>query len=188
MIRGKERKGLLQPSPAMRMMSCFWVSRILAVHHAPPRSARSSALSASRAAAAFSSRWAIEPVPGMGSMTGERARSQARATCAGVAPRRAATRCSPGRAQRATSAERIPRKEGYAGLLAGGEHVVVLAVPDVVLVLHRDDGRDAARLLELPHGHVGDAEVADLAGALQFHQRAHATRRTGPCGSGAWNW
>jgi hypothetical protein len=41
-------------------------------------------------AAQFSSRWATDEVPGMGSMTGERASSQARAIWAGVAPWRAA--------------------------------------------------------------------------------------------------
>jgi hypothetical protein len=54
-------------------------------------SARSSAVRRSRAAAMFSSRWSSEPVPGMASITGEFASIQASATCATVAPCRAAT-------------------------------------------------------------------------------------------------
>ena len=38
------------------------------------------------AASTFSSRWATLEVPGIGSITGERCSSQARASCAGVAP------------------------------------------------------------------------------------------------------
>jgi hypothetical protein len=36
-----------------------------------------------------------------------------------------------------------------------------------------NDGRDAARLIDLRDRHVGDAEMADLAGALQLGERAH---------------
>src|SRR5499427_8070184 len=57
-------------------------------------SCRSSVERRTRAAATFSSRCATDDVPGMGTMTGERASSQAIATCTGVAPRRRATRLS----------------------------------------------------------------------------------------------
>jgi Transposase DDE domain group 1 len=50
-------------------------------------SCRSSVERGIRAAATFSSRCASDDVPGMGTMTGERASSQAIATCTGVAPR-----------------------------------------------------------------------------------------------------
>src|SRR6516165_4904757 len=57
-------------------------------------SCRSSVERRIRAAATFSSRCATDDVPGMGTMTRERANSQAIATCMGVAPRRRATRAS----------------------------------------------------------------------------------------------
>jgi hypothetical protein len=50
-----------------------------------PSSWNSSPVSRSAAAARFSSRCATDEVPGIGSITGERASSQARATWAGVA-------------------------------------------------------------------------------------------------------
>src|SRR5262249_9512995 len=57
-------------------------------------SCRSSVERRIRAAATFSSRCASDDVPGMGTITGEWASSQAIATCTGVAPRRRATRPS----------------------------------------------------------------------------------------------
>ena len=57
-----------------------------------PRDPRS--LSSSAAAATFSSRWTTDPVPGIGSIWGERARSHAIATCTGLTPCRAATACT----------------------------------------------------------------------------------------------
>jgi hypothetical protein len=76
------------------------------------------------------------------------------------------------RAQERARSERKPGDERDAGLLAGGEDAVRRAVLQVVLVLHRHDGRDAARLLELAQVDVGHAEMTDLAGALQIGQRA----------------
>jgi hypothetical protein len=52
---------------------------------ASPSRASSSAVSSSSAAATFSSRCSTELVPGIGSITGARASSQANATCPGVA-------------------------------------------------------------------------------------------------------
>src|SRR5436190_18926243 len=52
----------------------------------------SSSVRRTRAAATFSTTWATLEVPGMGKMTGDRARSQADATCDGVTFFRAATR------------------------------------------------------------------------------------------------
>ena len=67
----------------------------------PPRrgSASSSSESSSSAAATFSSRWATDDVPGIGSITGERRSSQASATWPGSrrARRRSAQRRRPAR-------------------------------------------------------------------------------------------
>src|SRR5262249_34196256 len=60
--------------------------------HRCSSAARSSRDSLTLAASAFSSRCSIERVPGMGSITGERARSHASATC--VTASRAAMRCT----------------------------------------------------------------------------------------------
>src|ERR1700730_10733085 len=51
----------------------------------PARVWNSSALRRIEATAKFSSRWAVEEVPGIGSMTGERCSSHASAICRGVA-------------------------------------------------------------------------------------------------------
>src|SRR6516225_9472498 len=51
--------------------------------------------SSNAAAARFSRRWFVEDVPGISRMLGERSRSQASATCIGVAFKDAATRSSP---------------------------------------------------------------------------------------------
>ena len=48
---------------------------------------------------------------------------------------------------------------------------VVLAVREVVVVLHADDRRDAARLRDLGGRDVAQAEMADQALALELGQR-----------------
>src|SRR5437588_10797973 len=47
-----------------------------------------------------------------------------------------------------------------------------MAVADVVAVLHRDDGNDFARLVELLHGDVREPDMAHLALALESGERA----------------
>src|SRR5439155_14984984 len=64
------------------------------------------------AAAVFSSKCAIEAVPGIGSMTGERASNHASATCAGGSPSR---RASPFRPRDLSAA---PSPSGYHGMKA----------------------------------------------------------------------
>ena len=132
-----------------------------------PRSARATA------AFTFSSRCASEPVPGMGSMTGDLASSQAMATWAGVAL------IFPGTCYKlALSARRHRAPSGNHGRKAMPsrshclQHRLGAAVAEVVLVLHRDDLRHLARALELLHVEVRDADVADLS-------RASARRRSG---------
>src|SRR5262249_31737617 len=69
--------------------------------------------------------------------------------------------------------QRGPRNERDAGPFAGGEYGVRRALSDEVFVLHRDDGRDLARLVELAHRDVRHPEVSDLAGTLQLRESAH---------------
>ena len=83
-------------------------------------------------------------------MTGERASSQAIATCTGVAPRRRATRPSIHPRRIAASSQGMPRQEGKSAFLALGKHILGRAVGEIVAVLHRDQrggrrGDDAAR-------------------------------------------
>src|SRR5204862_7039392 len=118
----------------------------------------SSASSRSLAAAMFSSRCGTEPVPGIGSMTGALCKSHARVTCDGVAPSFFATAF--------TFALRsdAPAASGYQGRKAmprrsHAQYILGAAVAEVVAVLNRDDGHDLARLLELVHRHVGQADV-----------------------------
>src|SRR5207244_4847384 len=73
---------------------------------------------------------------------------------------------------RSAVAQRKPRQEGDAQVLAGLEHVLGAAVAEVVAVLHRDDRHDFARLLELLHRDVREAHVPHLAFALELGERA----------------
>ena len=73
----------------------------------------SSALKRIDADARFSSRWAIEEVPGIGSMAGERCSSQASAIWLGVAPWLRAIRAS-GEFGLAS----LPAASGYQGIKA----------------------------------------------------------------------
>ena len=144
----------------------------------------SSSLRAIPAAATFSSRWATEPVPGIGSITGERCSSHASATCAGVAP------CALGERRPAAppGSARSPAASGNHGMkpmpccLAVVQHVLGAAVGEVVEVLHR---RDRRRSRAPPRSRSTvtseSADVADLA----LVAAAPPARRTAPR-SGTW--
>ena len=97
-------------------------------------------------AARFSRRWSIERVPGIGRITGERRSSQASFVV-----------LSP------LATQRVVRHERDAFALAEVDDVVVLAVPDVVAVLHGGDRHDLAGALDLLDAHLGEADVADRA-------------------------
>ena len=136
-------------------------------------------------ASQFSCRWSGELVPGIGSITGERASSQAIAICAGVA------RCfCGGRGQRwvrlseRAHAERKERQIGDVLRLAGREHGLgrldlgvghprqrSAAASDVEQVLHGDDGRLLERLRELRGVDVAEREVPNFALFLQLDHR-----------------
>ena len=112
-------------------------------------SASVSSGSASSAAARFSRRWSSDDVPGISRMLGARCSSQASATCIGVAPRlRRHVRQRRG-LQRREAAEREERHIGDAVPRQLVDQRVVVAVREVVLVLHADDRRDGARFLDL---------------------------------------
>src|SRR5207253_3033523 len=66
-------------------ISFFEGGQTPAAQAAASSEASSSGVSCTWAAATFSSRWATDPVPGIGRIAGEWARSQASATWAGVA-------------------------------------------------------------------------------------------------------
>ena len=112
-----------------------------------PISATSSGDSSISAAARFSSRCSIDDVPGIGSITGERASSQASAIWSGrgVVRARDAVERAAGLGEPA-GREREPGDEPDARLLAGLEHVLRVAVLEVVAVLDGHDLDDPARL------------------------------------------
>ena len=120
----------------------------------------------------FSSRCATEPVPGMGSIAGERASSHAIATWCGVASCAAATRLELALVADAAALERRPRQEPDRRGLAAGEHVVGAPVDGAVAVLHRHDRREGERAVELGDRHVREPDVADLALAPELDERA----------------
>ena len=102
-------------------------------------------------------------------MLGARWSSQASATCIGVAPSRAAT------SERVEDCRReaAKREEGHIGDAAARQFVyqrVVVAMHEIVMVLHADDLGDAVRLFELGRGHVAQAELSDQALTLKLGQ------------------
>ena len=136
----------------------------------------------------FSSRWATLEVPGMGSITGERCRSQARASWETVAPfflRRQVERAAM--AGDLAGRERKPRNEPQALLGAVVEDRLALAVAEIVQVLDAYDRDSLLCLLDLRDRHLGQADMADLALLLELPERAE---RLGSrhLGSIRWSW
>ena len=132
-------------------------------------SAYVSSSSSSAAAARFSSRWLTEPVPGIGTITGERRSSHASATWDGVAPSRLAAPCHrASRSGQLAGRDRGPGHEADAVLGAVVEHVFGLGVGQVVAVLHGGHREVPARLLDLRDAHLGQTEGCDLALGLQL--------------------
>ena len=126
-------------------------------------------------AAMFSSRWAMEPVPGMASVTGERARSQASAICETVAPCRAATL-----ARRASLRSVWPLPIGPKGtkampLAAQASRTAASSRLAIwKLILHGRDRGDGARLGEMVGIDVAETEVTDQALLAQRGERLEA--------------
>ena len=108
----------------------------------------------------------------MGSMTGERRRSQARHTWVTVAP---SSRGHPvegtARPRQLPAGQRGPRDEADPVLLAVVDHVVGAPLAEVVLVLHADHRHDPAGRLDLFDGHLGQADLGHLALVAQFPER-----------------
>ena len=130
--------------------------------------ARSSSLNDRSRAATFSSRWAIDDVPGMGSMTGERASSHAERDLLRrrvLARRDRADRLVVGR-------DRTPGQERDAVLLAHLEDTLGTAIGRVVAILDGRDGRDGQRGREMLAIHVRQADLEELAFVAQLDERA----------------
>ncbi len=107
------------------------------------------------AAAQFSARCSIEPVPGIGTMTGERCNNHASDTCAGAAPSSAATLPSAPRDPRC-----CPAAIGSQG------------TAQVVAVLDARDVDDSACGLDLPDRDLGQSDPVDLALGTQSRERS----------------
>ena len=112
-------------------------------------------------------------MPGIGSITGERARSQASAICVGVASYLLAIRSRRPRTQASD-----PDASGNHGQkaetvsLACFQHVLRSSVDEAVAILHRHDRDDATSALELVDAHVREPDVPDLALAAEVCERA----------------
>ena len=79
----------------------------------------------------------------------------------------------PLRSQGLERRESPKREEGHIGDAAARQFIdqrVVLAMHEVVMVLHADDLGDAVRLFELARGHVAQAELSDQALPLELGQ------------------
>ena len=113
-------------------------------------------------AATFSLRCTTFDVPGIGSITGLRFKSQASATCAGVAPWRVAivSSSAPGLREIA-GGERKPRDEADAVALAVIEHALLRAVGQVVAVLHGGDLEQLAGGFDVGNRDFAQPGVAD---------------------------
>ena len=133
----------------------------------------------------FSSRWASEEVPGIGSMVGERCSSHESAICPGVASWRSAIRASDNRVGVPTLGERIERNERGPGAGADVDQSVGRAVLEVITVLDRDDLRHFSRPGQLGRRDVRDANVVNLALALKVDEGTDessiGTRRSTAC-------
>ena len=106
-----------------------------------------------------------------------RASRRTRRCSARVVSRSPVARAVPGEQ---AARERAPRDHADALVDALRDHLpLLLAVDEVVVVLHRDEARpavrvgDALRLRELPRVHAARADVARLAGAHDVVQRLH---------------
>src|SRR5262249_40892176 len=73
----------------------------------------------------------------------------------------------------AARSQGVPRQEGKSALLTLSKHVLRRAGGENVKGLHPDDRRDALRPAQLIDADGGEADVPDLALALQFGERAH---------------
>src|SRR5581483_821818 len=106
----------------------------------------------------FSSRWASDDVPGMGSMTGDFLQQPRERELhhADVATFRFGFQRITGLAQRGvpTAANRRPRNKSHLFLFAVVERGFRLAVSDVVLVLDTDNRHDLFTLLDLRDRHL----------------------------------
>src|SRR5262249_48540591 len=80
---------------------------------------------------------------------------------------------SPTPPRRIAASQGMPRQEGKSAFLTLSKHILRRAVGEIVTVLHRDDRRDALRPAQFIDADVGEADVPDLALALQFGERAH---------------
>jgi hypothetical protein len=150
----------------------------------PIRSSSATSLSerASPAPTTFSRRCAVDDVPGISRMFGDRCSSQASATDIGAALSRAAT---PESAPDWSGVKPPSGKNGTYGIPPPVDEVVVVAVSEVVHILHAHDRGDALRLSDLVRGGVADPEVADQTLLPESGERLERlSERTGPGGLG----
>ena len=143
------------------------------------RGRRAAASSSTRSPAArFSSRCATDDVPGISRMLGDRASSQARATCAGVAPSRLAVSVTAG----ASSTRLTPPNAEPIGKNGTNAMPVALrsasstsaddAVDDVERVLDARDLGELGRPLQLRERHVADTDATDQSFGAELDHRA----------------
>ena len=101
-------------------------------------------------------------------MLGARWRSQASATCIGVAPSRVGDLVQLRRLQRREAAEREERHIGDSGSGELVDQGVVLAMRHIVQILHADDVADPPPLFDLIGGDVAQPNVTHEALPLKI--------------------
>ena len=112
-------------------------------------------------------------MPGIATVTGERASNHASETCAGVAPCRRGNRGGTAlRAREEPLRERRPRDERRPFPLARREHGLGIALGEAEPVLDGRDGHDRPRPLELRRVDVRDGREPDLPLGTQLGERS----------------
>ena len=144
----------------------------------PSSSANVSGESVNRAAAKFSRRCATEDVPGINRIFGDRCSSQASATCIGVVRSRSAT------VDRVDDCSGVKPPSGKNGTPLPGQIInqgIVLAMGQVMVVLHANDIRDRLRLRRLRGRDVlGAEEFQSLFLGNRLDERGLAPSRASP--------
>ena len=150
-----------------------------------PTHSNSASVSSNAAAPRFSSRCAMEDVPGIGSITGERRSSHASETTGVDTPRAAAifsiTSLAFGSGQAGS------RVETQSSLLRNNRPRNPILCPKTVAVLDRDNRNDFARTLDVLERNVRETDMPNFPLLLQAGERSiDASKET--AGSGIWSW
>jgi hypothetical protein len=148
------------------------------------RAAMSSGLSSMAAAATFSSRWVTDDVPGIGTITGERCNSQARASCDGVTPCRSAAEASADTSPLPTGAHGMKASPRWVQASRTGSASRAVALyrfwTDTMVATADAASSWATVTFESPRWRILPWSCSSLS--------APTDSSIGTCGSTRWNW